>query len=397
MKTRRRFPERFRWRMNDRLPGQTLKRKKWIFASIVLICAAFDVLLLYIADKAIYALLADAPYLSKEYAQAYTHVTTLRDESRPRLRDEINAIAFSPDGQTLAAGGHRKILIWDVNSKTLITTLKVDEGWMQAVAVAFSSDGKTVASVSSRPRKIMKQGRLVDPSMLMQGEAGQYFVPHTVRLWDVNTGSTRLTFTADTLPIVELEFSPDSAKLLTVSQQGFVGVYDSATGHHEHLSGSVHVYNAISRIHTLNTWNTWVLGHRNPFAVAFSTDRKIFAVGKRAIVTQLCDVADAEVELWDTDTGYPLHTFKRPGGPIDLLTFSPDSKTLASVGDDGDWWNTIFIWDAENRRLLTTLNVGDVGERGVRTLKFAPDSVTLASGHVNGTVQIWDITGRTNR
>ena len=50
MKTRRRFPERFRWRMNDRLPGQTLRRKKWIFASIVLICAAFDVFLLYIAD-----------------------------------------------------------------------------------------------------------------------------------------------------------------------------------------------------------------------------------------------------------------------------------------------------------------------------------------------------------
>ena len=401
MKTRRRFPERFRWRMNDRLPGQTLKRKKWIYASIVLICAVFDVCLLYITDKAIYALLADAPYLSKEYAQAYTHVTTLRDASRPRLRDEINAIAFSPDGQTLAAGGHRKILIWDVNSGTLITTLKVDEGWMQAVAVAFSSDGKTVASVSSRPRKIMKQGILVDPSMLMQEEAGQYFVPHTVRLWNVNTGSVRLTFTADTLPIVGLEFSPDSAKLLTVSQQGFVGVYDSVTGQHEHLSSSVHVYNAISRSHTLNTWNVWLLGHRDPFAVAFSTDRKIFAVGKRAIVTQVCDVADAEVELWDTDTGYPLHTFKRPGGPIDLLTFSPDSKTLASVS--GDWSrgsdrrNTIFIWDVENRRLLTTINVGDVGERGVRTLKFAPDSVTLASGHINGTVHIWDITGRTNR
>ena len=267
--------------MNDRLPGQTLKRKKWIFASIVLICAVFDVLLLFIADKAISPLLEESPYLPEKYAQAYTHVTTLRDKARPRLRDEINAIAFSPDGQTLAAGGHRKILIWDVNSGTLITTLKVDEGWMQAVAVAFSSDGKTVVSVSSRPRKIMKQGILVDPSMLMQEKAGQYFVSHTVRLWDVNTGSTRLTFTADTLPIVGLEFSPSGAKLLTVSQQGFVGVYDSATGHHEHLSGSVHVYNAISRIHTLNTWNTWVLGHRDPFAVAFSTDRKIFAVGKR--------------------------------------------------------------------------------------------------------------------
>ena len=386
MKTRRRFPERFKWRMNDRLPGQTLKRKKWIYASIVLICAAFDVFLLYIADKAIYALLADAPYLSKEYAQTYTHVTTLRDESRPRLRDDINAIAFSPDGQMLAAGGHRKILIWDVNSGTLITTLKVDEGWMQAVAVAFSPDGKTLASVSSGPRRIIEQ---------------EVLVPHTVRLWNVNTGSTRLTFTTDTLPIVGLEFAPDGAKLLTMGRQGFVGVYDSVTGHHEDVSGSVHVYNAIHQIHTLETWNRMLLGHSDIPTVAFSADRKIFAVGRRAIVTQLCDVADAEVGLWDTDTGYPLHTFKKPGGPINLLTFSPDDKTLVGVSDSwssrNNWNHMIFIWDVENRRLLTTINVGDVSERGVHTLKFAPDSVTLASGHVNGTVQIWDITGRTNR
>ena len=401
MRLRRSVRERIRWCKSDRLPGQTLKRKKWIFVLIVLMCALFDVLILFILGKAISPLLDAAPYLSKKYAQAYTHVITLRDESRPRLRDEIHAIAFSPDGQILAAGGHRKILIWDVSSGMLLTTLKVDKGWMRAAAVAFSSDGKTLASVSSRTRKIQEQGILVDPSMPMQAEGRQYFVPHTIRLWNVNTGSTQLTFTTDTLPIAELEFSPDSSKLLTMSRQGFVGVYDSVTGHHEHLSGSVHVYNAIGRIHTLNTWNTWMLGYRDPFAVAFSRDRKIFATGGRAIVTQLCDVADAEVKLWDADTGYPLHTFKRPGAPIDLLTFSPNSKTLASVS--GDWSlrndsrNTIFIWDVENRRLITTINVGDVGERAVLTLKFAPDNITLASAHVNGTVQIWDITGRTKR
>lgn len=398
MKTIHRFPKHIRWRVNDKLPGQRLKRKKWIFASIILICAAFDVLLLFTLDKALFPLLDAAPYLPKEYAQAYTHVATFRDESRPRLRDDIKAIAFSSDGQTLAAGGHRKILIWNVSGGTLITTLKVNKGWTKAVAVAFSSDGKTLASVSSRSRNTMGQRVLVDPSMPMQEETRRYFVPHTVRLWNVNTGGTLLTFTTDTLPIAGLEFSSDNSKLLTVSQQGFVSVYDSVTGHHEHLSGSVHVYNAIGLTSTLNTW---LLGHHEPFAVAFSTDRKIFAVGARAVVTQLCDVADAEVKLWDADTGYPLHTFKRPGGPIDLLTFSPDSKMVASVSGDwslrNDGRNAIFIWDVENRRLLTTINVGDVGENGVLTLKFAPDNITLASGHIGGTVQIWDITGRTNR
>lgn len=385
MRLRRSLRERIRWCRSDRLPGQTLKRKKWIVALIVLMCASFDVLLLFILGKAISPLLDAAPYLPKEYAQAYTHVTILRDESRPRLRDDIHAIAFSPDGQTLAAGGHRKILIWNVSNRRLITTLKVDEGWTNAVAVAFSPDGKTLASVSSRPRRIMEQ---------------KVLVPHTVRLWNVNTDSTRLTFTTEALPIVGLEFSRDGAKLLTMSRQGFVGVYDSVTGHHEHLSRSAHVYNAMGQIHTsVETWDRMLMGHGDTPAVAFSADGKIFAVGRRAIVTQLCDVADAEVGLWDTDTGYPLHTFKKPGKPINLLTFSPDDKTLVGVSDSwfslNNWNHTIFIWDVENRRLITTLNVGDVGERGVLTLKFARDSVTLATGHVNGTVHIWDITGRT--
>ena len=386
MRLRRSLRERIRWCKSDTLPGQTLNRKKWIFASTVLICAAFDVLILFILDKAISPLLDAAPYLPKEHAQAYTHVTTLRDESPLKLTNDINAIAFSPDGQTLAAGGHRKILIWDVSSGALITTLRVDKGWMNAVAVAFSPDEKTLASVSSRSRRIIEQ---------------EVLAPHTVRLWNVNIGSTRLTFTADTLPIVGLEFSPDGAKLLTMSRQGFIGVYDSVTGHHEDLSGSVHVYNAAGQIHTLDTWDRMLLGHGDTSLVAFSADQKIFAVGRRAIVTQLCDVADAEVGLWDTATGYPLHTFKKPGRPINLLTFSSDGKTLASVSDSwsrrNNWNHMIFIWDVENRRPLTTINVNDVGEWEVLILKFAPDSITLASGHINGTVHLWDITGRTNR
>lgn len=399
MRLKRSLRERIRWCKSDTLPGQTLKRKKWIFASIVLICAAFDVLILFILGRAISPLLDAAPYLTEEHAQAYTHVTTLRDEARPRLRDDIHAIAFSPDGQTLAAGGHRKILIWNVSSGTLITTLKVDKGWMNAVAVAFSPDGKTVASVSSRPRNIMEQGRLVPHDIPMRKEDGKYFIPHTVRLWNVSTGSTRLTFTTDTLPIVGLDFSPGGAKLRTVSRQGFIGIYDSVTGDHEYLSSSVHVYNAAGQIHTLDTWDRMLSGHGATFAVAVSADREIFAVGRRTIVTQLCDVADAEVGLWDTDTGYPLHTFKKPGGPINLLTFSPDDKTLVGVSDSwsrrNNWNHTIFIWDVENRWQLATINVNDVGEWGVLTLKFAPDSITLASGHINGTVHIWDITGRT--
>lgn len=379
MTTRRRFPERFKWRMNDRLPGQRLKRKKWIYASIVLTCAVFDVLILFIANNAISPLLEDAPYLPQKYAQAYTHLATFRAPFRQRYRETINAIAFSPNGQTLAAGGYQEVHLWNVGASNLTSTFKEHQGWIKAIA--FSPDGKTVASVSSSKGRNIKHPMIyLDLSAPIQKEGMRYLYPHTIRLWDVKTGTIQLTFPMNTLPITALEFSRDSTKLLTASQQGFIDVYDGATGHHEQFSVSLFVYDAILKIYRFN-------------ALAFSLDGKIFAIGGQARESEPYSVADAEIQLWDADTGHQLHILKSPGRLIKLLTFSPDRKLLASVGSER-WWNKIFIWDLENRQLLSIIVVGN---REIIALKFAPDSITLASAHTDGTVRLWDITGRTNR
>jgi WD40 repeat protein len=372
MRLRRSVRERIRWCKSDTLPGQTLKRKKWIVVSIVLICASFDVLLLFITEKAISPLLEDAPYLPKEYAQAYTHVATLRDESHRRLSNDINAIAFSPDGQTFAAGGHQELHLWDVSTGKPMSTFKDHQGWIHAVA--FSPDGKTLANVSS------KRGRSNWPLViLLDPLAPRHLVLHTIRLLDAKTGTTRLTFPVNTLPITALEFSSDSTKLLIVSEQGFIDVYDSATGHREEFSKPLFVHDAIRNTYGFN-------------ALAFSSDGKIFATGGRDRVRRGYDVAGAEIQLWSVDTGHLLHTFNSPGRWVNRLVFSPDGKTLASVGED--LWNKIFIWDLENHRLLSIITTH---ERAITALQFAPDSITLASFHSNGTVNLWDITGRTKR
>ena len=375
MKTRRRFPERFRWRMNDRLPGQTLKRKKWIFASIVLICAVFDVLLLFIANNAISPLLEDAPYLPKKYAQAYTHLAIFRKDPPPEWNKAIETIAFSRDGQTLAAGRYREVHLWDISAGNLMSTFKTDQGWIYAVA--FSPDGKTLASVNGKGARIRST-----PVILLDPLAPRHLVRHTIQLWDIKTGATRLTFPVNTLPITALEFSSDGTKLLIVSEQGFIDVYDSATGHREKFSRSPFIHDAIRNTYQFRT-------------LAFSSDGKIFATGGRDSDDRgLYNIADAEIQLWKADTGHLLHTFNSPGRRVNLLVFSPDGKTLASVGDDGDWWNKIFIWDMENRRLLSVITTG---KRGIMVLQFAPDSITLASGHTDGVVHLWDITGRTKK
>jgi len=60
----------------------------------------------------------------------------------------VNAVAFSPDGQTLASGSNDyTVKLWDVNSGRELRSL---EGHSRSVnAVAFSPDGRTLASGSA--------------------------------------------------------------------------------------------------------------------------------------------------------------------------------------------------------------------------------------------------------
>ena len=63
----------------------------------------------------------------------------------PSSDEAVTAVAFSPDGKTVASKGRRMICLWEAGTGKLIRQVKEDQ-WGRAVAI--SPDGNTLASAS---------------------------------------------------------------------------------------------------------------------------------------------------------------------------------------------------------------------------------------------------------
>jgi WD40 repeat protein len=116
-------------------------------------------------------------------------------------KSDANAVAFSPNGKILAYGGKDGgIQLWDVAAQRQIgLTMSAAN---TETAVAFSPNGKILA---------------------YGGDDG------TTRLWDVATQQeVGAPMTADAEPVSAVAFSPDSALLETASTDGTARLWDVA-------------------------------------------------------------------------------------------------------------------------------------------------------------------------
>jgi WD40 repeat protein len=100
------------------------------------------------------------------------------------------------------------------------------------------------------------------------------------------------------------------------------------------------------------------------------------------------------IHLWDTTTGKRVRRLRVPAAMHgeDALTFSPDSRKLASIGYGG---TEIVVWQVDRPDPLFTASVKDGGS-GTMTygIVFSPDSKTLYTGN-SQSVYAWDArTGR---
>ena len=319
----------------------------------------------------------------------------------------LSGLAFSPDGKTLAVGGYKEVLVWDLVQGKLARRIGAGQMSSMVQAVLFTKDGKSLAAAEGTPYasggvKVfdLQSGQVAsnfqepkgavlsldlspDGKLLAAGcsDAAAY-------VWSLPEKKLVTTLKDQALAVSSVSFAPNGKYLATASLDKTVQVWEVATWKPDRKKTILEA--PPRRCSLRDTSVHWAAGGRMTFRFGLV----VAGHDARSVQNRLDDKIPPEYRgdvKTDLDAGMPLDCvwLKDPdpgkwyrqwayvaasdntvkayafdGKKLTLMdtlaghsdwvyavAASADEKRLASAGGDG----CVRLWDLADRRLLATL------------------------------------------
>jgi WD40 repeat protein/serine/threonine protein kinase len=315
----------------------------------------------------------------------------------PVLQHEgpVKVACFGPNGKTiLTAGDDRTARLWDVATGKPIGA-PMSNGFEIRVA-RFSPDGAQVLTACDVPTNELVGTVNGIPTYKRRG---------SVHLWDAATAkptgvAITLEVTLNDTPGSDVLFSPDGKTVVTASFLD-VRLWDAATG---------------KQTLTIHPRRPNKMGLAGPSAVAFSPEGKRIAIACKEGFVQLFDAAtgqpvgeallhksrvevvrfdprgellltgtqDGMAVLWHAATGQVDKSPFHHQGKVATVAFSPNGRLALTGSVD----KSARLWDTVAGRPVgqPLLHTGEV-----QAVAFSPDSRFVLTGGADGSARLWEV------
>jgi WD40 repeat protein len=224
---------------------------------------------------------------------------------------------------------------------------------------------------------------------------------HIIRLWEARpgeqgTGALIREFKGHTARILALTPGTTPNTLVSISADQTARTWDESSSQMVQ-SVPVNISSEVRRLvrvpgnepiaavwsnSQLRLWNyetgqftrTIELEQPQVLTLTFSADSRMLATG----------TADGTVRLWDLGAGKLVRSFKAHDSAANDVAFDRRAQQVATAGAD----DTVKVWDVESGALLATL-AGHTAD--VLSVTFSLNGQKLASGSADGTARTWSI------
>ncbi|MDB5335704.1 MAG: domain, G-beta repeat [Planctomycetaceae bacterium] len=278
-------------------------------------------------------------------------------------RDFVHALAFSPDGLTLASGDFRAVKLW----KRPENVKRFDIAAGAAVpVVAVTADGKWLAAGGA---------------------------DNNIRLFNLTDGKPGKVLAGHTGPVSSLKFTADNTKLVSGSTDKSIRVWNPVDGA---VLARIDTPAPVTSL-TLNQDSTQIIsgGADNLIRVWTVPAAPTKQIGATAIPVVAMEIspdkkflavptADGKVDLIDLATSAVVKSFAGHVGAITSVGFSANSARLITGGAD----KTVRIWDVATGMPVALLQGN--GE-AVTAVGLHPNGNQAVSGTIDGKLAIWKL------